>query len=116
MTDKKWNDILTVDQRERLMADLKKAAITDPADLAKQLDLIQALMAQERELITGVEELLKSARFLTLEPLAAYTRLRGTEQYTYFTETYERVEKWFDLAVKTRQRIKDNDGPASGSI
>jgi beta-phosphoglucomutase-like phosphatase (HAD superfamily) len=107
MTNKKWNGEFTPEQRERTMADLKKAAARDPADLARELDLIASLIAQERELIDGVEELLKSARFLTLEPLAAYTRLRGTEQYTYFTETYERVESWFDLAVKTRQRIKD---------
>ena len=108
MSNKKWNDEFTAEQRERMMADLKKAAESDPADLARDLDLVASLMAQERELIEGVDELLKSARFLTLEPLAAYTRLRGTEQYTYFIETYERVESWFGLVVKTRQRIKDN--------
>jgi len=103
----KWDDIFTVGQREKLMADLKMAAKTDPAEIAKQLELCVALMSQERELIAGVEELLKTARFLTLEPLAAYTRLRGTEEYTAFIGTYERVELWFDLAVKTRQRISD---------
>ena len=109
MTDKKWNDQFSAEQRKRVMANLKAAVIQDPADLARELDLIASLMAQERELIDGVEELIKSARFLTLEPLAAYTRLRGTEQYTYFIETYDRVESWFNLAVKTRQRIKDNE-------
>jgi len=103
----KWDDVFTVGQREKLMADLKMAAITDPAETARQLDLCIALMSQERELIAGVEELLKTARFLTLEPLAAYTRLRGTEAYTAFIGSYERVESWFDLAVKTRQRIRD---------
>ena len=107
MTERIWNDEFTAEERERTMGYLKKAAASDPAELARELDLVASLIAQERELIDGVEELLKSARFLTLEPLAAYTRLRGTEQYTYFTETYERVESWFDLAVKTRQRIKD---------
>ncbi len=108
MADKKWNDEFTEEQRNKVMADLKAAAGRDPADLARDLDLVASLMAQERELIEGVEELLKSARFLTLEPLAAYTRLRGTERYTYFIETYERVETWFGLASKTRQRIKDS--------
>jgi hypothetical protein len=107
MTNKKWNDPFTAEQRKRIMADLKAVARKSPADIARDLDLVASLIHQERELIEGVEELLKSARFLTLEPLAAYTRLRGTEQYTYFTETYDRVESWFDLAVKTRQRIKN---------
>ena len=104
----KWDDIFTVGQREKLMADLKMAAKTDPAEIAKQLDLCITLMSQERELIAGVEELLKTARFLTLEPFVAYTRLRGIEEYTAFIRTYERVESWFDLAVKTRQRIHDS--------
>ena len=104
----KWDDVFTVGQREKLMADLKMAAKTDPVILARQLDLVQSLMHQERELIDGVEELLKTARFLTLEPFVAYTRLRGIEEYTAFIRTYERVEAWFDLAVKTRQRIHDS--------
>ena len=107
MMEGKWDDIFTIGQREKLMADLKMAAKTDPAEVARQLDLCVALMSQERELIAGVEELLTSARFLTLEPLAAYTRLRGTVEYTAFIESYERVASWFDLAVKTRQRIAD---------
>ena len=107
MTNKKWNDPFTAEQRKRMMADLKAVARKSPADIARDLDLVASLIAQERELIEGVEELLKSARFLTLEPLAAYTRLRGTEQYTYFIEAYERVESWFNLAAKTRQRIKN---------
>ena len=110
MTDKKWNDQFTAEQRKQVMVDLKAAIGQDPADLARELDLVASLMGQERELIEGVEELLKSARFLTLEPFAAYTRLRGIEQYTHFIETYERVELWFDLAVKTRVRIAESDG------
>jgi hypothetical protein len=111
MMDRKWNDILTADQREKLMADLKKAAKTDPADLARQFDLVNALMSQERELIAGVEELLTTARFLTLEPFAAYTRLKGTEEYTAFIDSYKRIGSWFDLAVKTRARIAESEAP-----
>jgi hypothetical protein len=106
----KWDDIFTVGQREKLMADLKMAAKTDPAEIAKQLELCVALMSQERELIAGVEELLKTARFLTLEPLAAYTRLAGTEEYRAFIDSYKRIGSWFDLAVKTRARIAQSDG------
>ena len=58
----KWDDVFTVGQREKLMADLKLAAITDPAETARQLDLCVALMNQERELIAGVEELLATIR------------------------------------------------------
>ena len=107
----KWDDVFTVGQREKLMADLKLAAITDPAETARQLDLCVALMNQERELIAGVEELLATARFLTLEPLAAYTRLKGTESYTAFIDSYHRVESWFELAVKTRERIAHPPSP-----
>jgi len=110
MRDRKWNDILTVGQREKLMADLKKAAKTDPADLARQFDLVTALMSQERELIAGVEELLTTARFLTLKPLAAWTGLGRIEEYKAFMDSYKRIESWFELAVNTRQRIAQSGG------
>jgi hypothetical protein len=48
-------------------------------------------MTEERELIKAVEELLKGARFLTLDPFAAYMRLRETTDWQYFKETYDRV-------------------------
>jgi hypothetical protein len=110
MMDGKWDDILTVGQREKLLADLKKAAKTDPAELARQFDLVNALMSQERELIAGVEELLTTARFLTLEPFAAYTRIAGTEEYKAFMDSYKRIESWFDLAVTTRARLAQSGG------
>jgi len=50
-------------------------------------------MTEERELIKAVEELLKGARFLTLDPFAAYMRLRETPDWQYFKETYDRVKE-----------------------
>ena len=53
-------------------------------------------MPEERELIKAVEELLKGARFLTLDPFAAYMRLRETPDWQYFKESYDRVRELID--------------------
>jgi len=45
----------------------------------------------EAELIDAVGELLTASRFLTLDPLAAYMRLRETLEWQHFKETYNRV-------------------------
>jgi hypothetical protein len=50
-------------------------------------------MTGERELIKAVGELLKAARFLTLDPFAAYMRLRETPDWQYFKESYDRVKE-----------------------
>jgi len=53
-------------------------------------------MTEERELIKAVGELLKSARFLTLDPVVAYFRLRDTPEWQYFKESYDRVRELID--------------------
>jgi hypothetical protein len=107
--NRNFDNHLAAEQRQKLITDLNKTVTTPPDILARQLDLVHSLMNQERELIDGVEDLLATARFLTLEPLAAYTRLRGTEPYIAFIESYRRVESWFDLQVKTRERLAQDD-------
>lgn len=69
-------------------------------------ELVQTLISQEFELIDGVEELLTASRFLTLDPFAAYLRLRETPQWQYFKETYEGVERRFGAREATKQRLQ----------
>ena len=59
-------------------------------------------MPEERELIKAVEELLKGARFLTLDPFAAYMRLRETPDWQYFRETYDRVAALIEESAANR--------------